>query len=157
MTPNTTDIASGKTKIEPMGPYFAYADRVIFYAKGGKKLFEISVRGSSFCNANKSCDAAVGENFRNCPMDCPAPIEPAPTTVSPGIPPSIATTGRKEIPAVDTPTTPVTGTDASSVTVSTGQPTGKRGVDTKVVLSFVGGIIIIVFAIVLRRVGRNME
>ena len=71
--PTVQNVSSGKSLLAVRAPYFANADHVSFYSRDGKHLFDISVRGSSFCNDNNSCDTQTGENYLNCPNDCPPP------------------------------------------------------------------------------------
>jgi hypothetical protein len=151
------DTSSGKSPLELHGPYFADADHVAFYTTIGKHLFDISVRKSSFCNDDGKCNAPVGENYVNCPIDCPAPVNAVIPAVDTPAPTSLPTT---ESPTqVVAPTAPVVATpttDNSYVTTSEGV-TQKSTTNTKAVLSLVGGILIIVFALVVRRVRKNSQ
>lgn len=72
----TTEVAAlGKSIFTVDAPYFANADYVTFYKKGGLKLFTISVKKNSFCNDDNKCNSEIGENYRNCPNDCPTPTD----------------------------------------------------------------------------------
>ncbi len=57
-------------------PYFANADRVDF-SKNEALIFSMSLKGTAFCNENGLCDTQIGENNRNCSMDCPVPQVPS--------------------------------------------------------------------------------
>jgi|GEM_PF-4415886 len=94
--PNTLLVAKNKKILDVRTPYFANADRVVFYDSAGKQLFSESLRGSSFCNENNKCDKEVGENYQNCSMDCPAPAIAAPSM--PVIPP---TTNLPIVPSIE--------------------------------------------------------
>lgn len=71
--PSIYSPALGESLFDVTGKYFAYADRIVFFKKGGVELFRISLKESSFCNEDKVCNAGVGEDHLNCPMDCPPP------------------------------------------------------------------------------------
>lgn len=77
--PKTYVAVLDKTVFDVITPFFANGKRAEVYAKNGKKLFEISLAGTSFCNDNNVCDMGVGENFSNCANDCPPPPSPTPT------------------------------------------------------------------------------
>lgn len=101
--PQTTVSLLGKSLFDVKAPFYANADHVEFYAKNGKKLFDISVRGSSFCNDNATCNADVGETYLNCPSDCPPPpppVETTPTTptTTPVVPTVTPTSSGQQIP-----------------------------------------------------------
>lgn len=88
--PTTFIPVEGRSIIDVRAPFFANADHVTFFSASGKKLFTISVSGSSFCNDNGLCNKDVGESSLNCPNDCPPipgeelpPEEIAPEFVSP--------------------------------------------------------------------------
>ena len=68
--PTSIVISLGKSILDVSAPYFANADHVTFFDKNGKRLFDVSLRGSSFCNDNNVCNADVGENSVNCSNDC---------------------------------------------------------------------------------------
>ena len=102
--PTVQNVSSGKSLLAVRAPYFANADHVSFYSRDGKHLFDISVRGSSFCNDNNSCDTQTGENYLNCPNDCPPP-PPLPTTPIPSPTVPTGSTGG------ETTTTPSLGPD----------------------------------------------
>ncbi len=102
--PTTQNVSSGKSLLSVRAPYFANADHVSFYGHDGKHLFDISVKGSSFCNDNGSCNADAGENYLNCPNDCPPP---PPVSTTPGplpLPPDSNTQGETTVnPIVPSP------------------------------------------------------
>ena len=62
-----------KGKISVKGPYFADAAKVNFYNDKNQLLLTLDVGGSSFCNDDGTCNSDVGENYQNCPNDCPRP------------------------------------------------------------------------------------
>jgi hypothetical protein len=76
--PKKGNLTFTKGKITIKAPYFADAAKASFYNDKGKLLLTIDIGGSSFCNDNKVCDSSVGENYLNCPVDCPAPVTPTP-------------------------------------------------------------------------------
>lgn len=55
------------------GPYFANAAKVNFYNDKNQLLLTLDLSGSSFCNDDGACNSDVGENYQNCPNDCPRP------------------------------------------------------------------------------------
>lgn len=67
-----------KGKISVKGPYFADVAKVNFYNDKNQLLLTLDVGGSSFCNDDGTCNSDVGENYQNCPNDCPRP-SPSPT------------------------------------------------------------------------------
>lgn len=71
-----------KGKISIKGPYFADAAKANFYNDKNQLLLTLDIGGSSFCNDNGTCNSDVGENYQNCPNDCPRP-SPSPTYQSP--------------------------------------------------------------------------
>ncbi len=107
--PSVYSPALGESLFDVTGKYFAYADRIVFFKKGGVELFRISLKESSFCNENKVCNADAGEDHLNCPMDCPAPEPVVPPEKEPG-------TGN-----ITTPTTPNTDTPGAPITVGVTQ------------------------------------
>ena len=62
-----------KGKILIKGPYFADASEVNFYNDKNQLLLTLDLSGSSFCNDDGACNSDVGENYQNCPNDCPRP------------------------------------------------------------------------------------
>ncbi len=62
-----------KGKISVKGPYFADASSAKFYNDKGELLLTLNLSGSSFCNDDGTCNSDVGENYQNCPNDCPKP------------------------------------------------------------------------------------
>ena len=147
--------ALGKGILDVHAPYFADADHVSFYSKSGSHLFDISVKSSSFCNDNSKCDNAVGENYVNCPFDCPAPTKeltpPAKTPINPSVP--------KEMPQ------PIIAVNegasvAPIIPITTSQPIKSEEMpplSTAAILSLVGGVLFIIFAFVLFRIRKNMD
>lgn len=76
----TTEVAAlGKSVFTVDAPYFANADHITVYKSGGAKLLTISVKNNSFCNDDNKCNDEI-ENYRNCPNDCPAPVNIEPAT-----------------------------------------------------------------------------
>ncbi len=67
-----------KGSIAVDGPYFANAAKVNFYNDKNQPLLSLDLSGSSFCNDDSVCNSDVGENYQNCPNDCPRP-SPSPT------------------------------------------------------------------------------
>jgi hypothetical protein len=114
--PTVYSPALGESLFDVTGKYFAYADRIVFFKKGGVELFRISLKGSSFCNEDTVCNADAGEDHMNCPMDCPAP---QPTTQTEQDPTT------KNV----TPATPNTGTPNAPIDVSVTQG-GENGSST---------------------------
>lgn len=154
--PTSIDTSSGKSPLELRAPFFADADHVSFYATNKKHLFDISVRKSSFCNDDNKCNAPVGENYINCPLDCPIPAN----VTNPDVSPREATPLAPQAPLqeVNTATntvTPIT-VEEPYVTTSAGEAP-KSTSNTKAVLSLVVGILIIVFALVVKKVRKNRE
>lgn len=142
--PTTMIPSLGKSLMNVFGPYFANADRVAFYERSGKHLFDISVRGSSFCNDNNKCETNVGENNHYCPNDCPLPAgttppapapipvpAPTPEIVSPPSP-TVSPPGPIDI----TPPNPSSSNDAPSTT-----PQGGQQISTMRVIAFTIGIL----------------
>jgi hypothetical protein len=146
--PETIIPALGKSVFTVKAPFYANASRVDFYQKSGKKLFTISVSGSSFCNDNNKCNASVGENYRNCPNDCPPPpggippreFVPPPEMVTPPSPAVMPTTE----PAPEDVGGAVLPSTAEVTTSET--PTPQKGVDTKMMVAVVTGILALLLA-----------
>ena len=157
MAPTTTVAALGKSIMNVAAPKFADVDHVSFYTKTHKHLFDVSVAGSSFCNDNERCDAQVGESYTNCPADCPAPATtpPTPTDIGTSEPPPspLMTEQPTSLPGTAVATT----VDTSSLTTNFSGTATKNGVDTKTVLLFVGGMLVLIFAFILYRVKKNIE
>jgi len=65
-------------KITVKGPYFADAAKAIFYNNKNQTILTLDLGGSSFCNDNGVCDSNIGENYLNCPSDCPSPAATPP-------------------------------------------------------------------------------
>lgn len=154
--PTSIDISSGKSPLELRGPFFANADHVAFYSANKKHLFDISVRKSSFCNDDNTCNAPVGENYINCPLDCPLPANTVSPVSGTPEPPPTQPSITQEVATQTTPTITPISAEAPYVTTSEGA-TPKNTTNTKAVLSLVGGILIIVFALVVKKVRKNRE
>ncbi len=158
--PDLTDQVTGRSPLEVRAPYFANADHVSFYTSGGKKVLDVSVRGSSFCNDNKTCDSKIGENYRNCPLDCPAPAAapvlplPLPIQEYDQSSSSTATGGdsREASPMSDVSepvvVPPATQTDELSASDA-------PRMSTMTIVSIVGGILLIVLAFVVLRIKKR--
>jgi hypothetical protein len=121
--PETEVISLGKSVLNVKAPYFANADHITLYKKGGVKLFTISVSETSFCNDNNKCNSDVGENYRNCPNDCPVPADvttptPEETTPTSEITPTPSPTVSPEVP-VDVTTVPPSTTDQGTAVPQT--------------------------------------
>lgn len=82
-----------KGKISVNAPYFADAQKVIFYDNQNQPVLTIFVSDSSFCNDDGICNADRGEDSLNCSKDCKnilsapvaTPIDTAPTSGSSGV------------------------------------------------------------------------
>ena len=159
MAPTTTVAALGKSIMNIAAPKFADVDHVSFYTKTHKHLFDVSVAGSSFCNDNGRCDANVGESYMNCPLDCPTPPADtvAPTLIGLGAsePPPSPLVTQPPTPAPDTAI--ATTGDTSYVATGTLGTVTKNAVDIKTILSFVGGLLVLILAFILYRVKKNIE
>lgn len=159
MAPTSVVASLGKSIMSVPAPFFADADHVTFYSRGGKMLLTISVKDSSFCNDNNKCDTSVGEDYKNCPADCPAPVNVLPP---PPIEPIMTPTPEPVTPQpAITPTQPnsyATTGDASYVTTSTAplMPV-KTGIDIKTILTFIGGVLFIVIAFVFYRIQKRSQ
>lgn len=147
--------ALAKGIFDVQAPYFADADHVSFYTKTGAHLFDVSVKSSSFCNDNNKCDSAVGENYVNCPLDCPAPTKelapPAQTPINPSVPKEMS----QPITAVNEG-----ASVAPIIPITTSQPIKSEEMpplSTVAILSLVGGVLFIIFAFVLFRIRKNMD
>jgi len=154
-SPNTT-LASGKTPLTVPAPYFADADHVAFYNKAGKHLFDISVKGSSFCNDNAICDARVGEDYLNCPNDCVAPATPPatpPTTINPPTPATVVPTPS---PATVQPIAP-TATPEPEGEVTKSGGTLPITLSPTVIILLVVSLLLVVLGIVLLRIRKHMD
>jgi hypothetical protein len=134
--PTTEVVALGKSIFTVKAPYFANADHITLYRKGGEKLFNISVKDTSFCNDNSKCDSTVGENYRNCPNDCPVPTTPDSTLTNPssGIAPSPNPSVSPKQPINITPSIPPSNTGGAP-------PEGEQKTNTTRVIAFVVGIL----------------
>lgn len=154
----TVNTVTGKSEMEVSGPYFADAERVAFYTKEGKHLFDISVKGSSFCNDDNKCNVDVGENYINCPLDCPAPIKtPSVPLITPPVTP-IVTTAPSSTEQVK-PETPASQSniDASYITTNNSETPTSGGVSTKALLMFGAGLLMIILGFAYYRIRQSME
>ena len=155
MTPTTTVVALGKSVFSVRAPKFADADHVSFYTKSNKHLFDISVKDSSFCNDNNVCDDKVGENYKNCPFDCPIPVnipvvdQVAPTDHEPTITPTTQ--------VVSPTNTQNTEEATSGEVIKKGNTTWSKALTPGVIMMLVGGILILVLGIILLRIRKNMD
>ncbi len=157
--PTNIITAQGKSVFTVKAPFFADADHVTFYARGGKNLFTVSTQSSSFCNDNNKCNSDIGENYLNCPMDCPAPPNPPtpPTTVTtpPAVTPSTQTGTTTTQPSV---TSPQKNPGATGITT---QENGTNSTTTPnkkfVIMLIVGGILCLILAIVMWRVRKTLD
>lgn len=138
--PETVLEALGKSVFDIKAPFSADADHVNFYTKNKKLLFTISVKGSSFCNDNKICNADIGEDYTNCPYDCPPP--PVVPVISTPVPPESTTTVESQ--PIQTPAIEATTTEAPTITTQTpSTPLTKTNI-TLIVLGLVFLILIFI-------------
>lgn len=148
--PKTYVAVLDKTVFDVLTPFFANGKKAEIYAKNGKKLFEVSLAGTSFCNDNGRCDMGVGENFSNCVNDCPPPPTPNPTPTPVTPTPANPTPTPVQPGAVDptiTPSTSSTGTSGEVVRTQ-GLMTG----NSKIMLVFgVGFVLLSVLGFVVMR------
>ena len=152
--PTTQNVSLGKSLLAVRAPYFANADHVSFYSHDGKHLFDISVKGSSFCNDNNSCDTQTGENYLNCPNDCPPP-PPTPVTPTPSPIISTGSTGGDTTitPAAATPTPePVTG-----IVVKTAGNLPSLTLSPVTIAVLVVSIIVLLILFAVWKVRKNMD
>lgn len=61
-------------------PYFSNADSIFFY-HGENTILKISLQKNSICG-NNICETYLGENYINCPQDCPSGTTITTTTTS---------------------------------------------------------------------------
>ena len=153
--PTTQNVSSGKSLLAVRAPYFANADHVSFYSRDGKHLFDISVKGSSFCNDNNSCDTQTGENYLNCPNDCPPP-PPLPTTPIPSPTVPTGSTGG------ETTTTPSLGPDPTpepitDTVVKTPGSLPSLTISPVTIAVLVVSIIVLLILFVVWKVRKNMD
>ena len=150
--PTSMVISLGKSILEIQAPYFADADHVSFFDKNGKHLFNISLLGSSFCNDDNVCNAKVGENSVNCPNDCgsagatQSPVTPIQTEV-------VATTTEVQNTPTQAQEPVITTKEEQAPAVSTNIPTVKKS--TTLMVMFVGGILLVLLAIILWYIKRR--
>lgn len=155
-TPNTTLVAQGKSIMEVRAPYYANADHVTFYNKAGKRFFNISVKGSSFCNDNNICDARVGENYVNCPNDCEAPeVLPTPTpspTINPpiNIDPAPQPPNPSVVVGVETP-------ELMGGEITKTESTLPISFSPKMIILLVVSALLLIFGIILLRMRKHMD
>ncbi len=74
-----TNLVRGKVSIK--APYFADAQKVIFYNFQDQAVLTVFVSESSFCNDDGVCNDSVGEDTKNCPLDCKE-ATPVPTVTT---------------------------------------------------------------------------
>lgn len=141
--PTSMVVSLGKSILDVRAPYFANADHVTFFDKRGKRLFDVSVRGSSFCNDNNICNANVGENSVNCPNDCASGEIIMPQIIPPPIEITVATTEETQNPPIATPT--ITKEEQSPATST--EVVQKKSPTT--ITLFVGGILLVLLSLVL--------
>ena len=143
-TPKTTVAALGKSIFDVKATFFADADHVSFYTQQGKHLFDISVKGSSFCNDNNVCNADVGEDYTNCPNDCPAPIQTgAPIETAPITEPVISSSSTTE----EAQPSQVTPTGEGVVLTNAPTPTQTPVSKTKITLIILGFVFVVLLFI----------
>lgn len=141
----TTEVAAlGKSVFTVKAPYFANADHITLYKKGGEKLFNISTKSTSFCNDDNKCNSEVGENYRNCPNDCPVPTNTTPATPDPTqtnpsseITPPLNPSVSPQQPVNITPSIPPSNTSGAT-------SGGEQKANTTRVIAFVVGILTLV-------------
>lgn len=140
--PTSIVISLGKSILDVNAPYFANADHVTFFDKKGKRLFDISLRGSSFCNDNNICNANVGENSLNCPNDCAGDRLPPTQT----IPPSVVTTATRTEEVFNTPSEVVTNTpkEESPPEVTSKEDVAQEKSPTTIILITLGTLLLLV-------------
>ena len=155
--PSTEVAVSGKGLLFVYAPYFADADHVSFFSRSGMKLFDISVKGSSFCNDNHICNADVGENHNNCAYDCPVPASLLPQPLPLDLVPT----------ATDTTVTPLTSRPSPKIETSTPQEgmVTHTAAETQarvmlsplVIVILVGSVGLLLILLVLWRIRKNMD
>lgn len=62
------DSKAGKNSVR--APYFADAQKVVFYDSQNQSVLTIPVSDSSFCNDDGICNVDKGEDYLNCSKDC---------------------------------------------------------------------------------------
>ena len=156
--PTTQVVATGKSLLSVKAPYFADADHVSFYSKNGKKLFDISVKKSSFCNDDNKCNASVGENHANCPSDC---VEETAPTVTLPMPLDLVATNT---PSADTTIAPTSdGPPPAEEAPNEGAVTKSAGnmvqftISPLLVAILIGSIVVLLILLLLWRIRRNMD
>lgn len=149
-TPTTTVLALGKSVFNVRAPSYANADNATFYKKGGKKLFSISLKGSSFCNDDNKCNANVGENSQNCPNDCHTPQESTEFTPPP-LPITVVSTPKPVIEAK------VTMTNIPTTTTTPPTTPQNQNNSTQRIVWIVTGTLALVLAGILWYIRRNMD
>ncbi len=97
------------------------------FYKDDTKLLAIDLSGSSFCNDDTVCNKEVGEDYLNCSNDCPRPASLPATSLSPA-------TSQQATPAPATKTNVVIN-----------------------ILALIGGIILLIVAIVLFRRNKRVK
>lgn len=163
--PETTVAALGKSVFIAKAPFYANASRVDFYQRSGKKLFTISVSGSSFCDDNNKCNSNVGENYRNCPNDCPPPPGGIPPREI--VSPQQAVTPPSQVVTSPSPSAlPATAGEeigggailpGSTIETDTKTPIAKEGVSTRTIVFIVTGALALLLAGVMLYLRRVMN
>ena len=151
--PTTQNVSLGKSLLAVRAPYFANADHVSFYSHDEKHLFDISVRGSSFCNDNNSCDTQTGENYLNCPNDCPPPTPITPTP-SPAVPTENLGGENNITPSVSPTPTPE---PSSETIVKTPGSLPSLTLSSVTIAVLVVSIIVLLILFVVWKVRKNMD
>ena len=158
--PTTQVVSTGKGLLSVKAPYFADADHVSFYSKDQKKLFDISVKKSSFCNNDNKCNASVGENHTNCPSDCAeeatsALIEPLPmpldlvATNTPSTDTTVAPTGDEPAPVEAAPSESTVIKSAGNMVQFTKSPL--------IIAILIGSIVLLLILLLFWRIKKNMD
>ena len=155
--PESVIVAQGKSVFTVKAPLFANADHVSFYARGGKKLFDVSTKSSSFCNDNNKCESEVGENYRNCPIDCPAPPNTSPPQTPPA-PPTVVTPPSTATTASETVTPPQKNPGATGIMTGESGTTPTSGASKKVIIILTAfGTLALILAGVMWKVRKNLN
>ncbi len=150
--PKTYVAVLDKTVFDVVTPFYANGKKAEVYAKSGKKLFEIDLGGTSFCNDNKVCDMNVGENFSTCPNDCPPPPSNPPPSPSGITPPSTNPTPPPTTSEIEPVAPNLPGTNNGEVVRTPGLMEGNN----KIMLVFgVGFVLFAVLGFVVMRARKS--